>query len=272
MPGASTSTGTSPRLARPGPPLRRLPLGRPPALRARVAPGGPAHQAAASRRDDLVPPGALAGRRLERCGPARRAPLRPPDGAPRQAGRARLPPRHRDAVAEPHPAGHQRLRGRARGGALSPAPPAATRGRSARSRPARASLRRDGAPGDWTHRPRAGAGGGRRGGRRGGLPPPGRAAPRRAPRALLPDARVGPRRRGRPPGRAAACLAGVAGLPGAQLAARVALPDRHQRVPGHHRAPPQARPAARPRDGGRSAGGAGAPLVEAVWWSRTPTS
>ena len=78
---------------------------------------------------------------------------------------------------------------------------------------------------------RAGAARRRPRGRRGRVPAPRRALPRRAARALLPDARLGPRRRGRPAGRAAARLARAGALRGPQLAALVALHDRHQHLP-----------------------------------------
>ncbi len=73
--------------------------------------------------------------------------------------------------------------------------------------------------------------------RRGRFRPPARTAPRRAARALLPHARVGARRRGRAAGRAPARLAGAAPFRGAQLSARLAVPDRDQRLPERHRAP-----------------------------------
>ena len=89
---------------------------------------------------------------------------------------------------------------------------------------------------------------------------------RELPRALLPHARLGPRRRGRPPGGAAAGLARAAPVRGAQLAALVALPDRHQHVPRRDRATAQAGAPGRLRPGRRSPRGApGEPLVESVW-------
>ena len=81
--------------------------------------------------------------------------------------------------------------------------------------------------------------------------------PGRAARALLPDARLGPRRRGRAPGRAAAGLARPGPVRGAQLAALVAVHDRHQHLPERDRAAPQARAADRLRPGHRSARRAG---------------
>ena len=101
--------------------------------------------------------------------------------------------------------------------------------------------------------------------RRGRLRAPGRAPPRRAPRPLLPDARLGPRRRGRAAGRAAARLARPPPLRGPKLPALLAVPDRHQQLPEADRAPAQAgaagrlRPAADPHDATRQ------PLVESVW-------
>ena len=80
-----------------------------------------------------------------------------------------------------------------------------------------------------------------------------RALPRRAARALLPHARLGARRRGRAAGRAAARLARAGALRGPQLAALLALPDRHQHVPDGDRAAAQARAAARLRAGRRPA-------------------
>ena len=87
--------------------------------------------------------------------------------------------------------------------------------------------------------------------RRRRLRPAGGAPPRRAARPLLPDARLGPRRRGCPAGRAAARLAGAAPVRGPQLAAVVAVHDRHQRVPEGDRAAAQARASDRLRAGGR---------------------
>ena len=67
--------------------------------------------------------------------------------------------------------------------------------------------------------------------RRAGLPPTGRAVPARTPRALLPDAGIGPGRRGRAAGDAAGRVAGPRGVRGAGLAAHVAVPHRHQPLP-----------------------------------------
>ena len=68
--------------------------------------------------------------------------------------------------------------------------------------------------------------------RRVDLPGGGRAAPPRAARALLPDAGVLRRGGGRRPGDAAAGLAGARPLRGRHAGAGLALPDRHQRLPG----------------------------------------
>ena len=81
------------------------------------------------------------------------------------------------------------------------------------------------------------------------LRPADRALPRRAARPLLPDARLGARRRGRAPGGAAARLARAGALRGPQLAALVALHDRHQHLPERDRAAAQARAADRLRAG-----------------------
>ena len=81
----------------------------------------------------------------------------------------------------------------------------------------------------------------------------GRAVPRRAPGALLPDARLGPGRRGRAAGCADQRVARAAALRGPQLAALVALQDRDQRLPQADRAPAQARAADRLRPAGRPA-------------------
>ena len=107
---------------------------------------------------------------------------------------------------------------------------------------------------------------GRPGGQRARLRAPGRALPPGAARALLPDARLGPRRRGRAAGRAAARVARAGALRGPQLAALVALHDRHEHLP---------EPASRAGPSGccrsttaRSSDphdGAGQPLVESVW-------
>ena len=90
-----------------------------------------------------------------------------------------------------------------------------------------------------------GAGRGRR-----GVPGADRAAPPRAPGALLPDARIVPGRRGRPPGHAAGRLAGPRRVRGARLAPHLALPDRHQPVPQHA----ARRPAGAPPRSGTSPG------------------
>ena len=60
--------------------------------------------------------------------------------------------------------------------------------------------------------------------------------PPRAARALLPDARLPARRRGRAPGRAAAGLARARPLQGPRRPARLALQDRDQRQPRPARA------------------------------------
>ena len=92
-----------------------------------------------------------------------------------------------------------------------------------------------------------------------------RALPRRAARALLPHARLGAGRRGRGPGGAAARLARAGRVRGPQLAAFVALHDRHQCLPEGDRAPAQARAARRPRPVGRPGETPGVPLLESVW-------
>ena len=101
--------------------------------------------------------------------------------------------------------------------------------------------------------------------RRGRVRAAGRALPGRAPRPLLPDARLGPRRRGRAPGGAAARLARAGAVRGPQLAALVALPiatntclDAIERRPKRV-LPIDYGPAADPHDG------PGEPLVESVW-------
>ena len=78
-----------------------------------------------------------------------------------------------------------------------------------------------------------------------------RAPPRGAARPLLPHARLGRGRRGRAPGDAAARLARAAAVRGPQLAARLALQDRDQRLPERDRAAAQARAADRLRAGRR---------------------
>ena len=82
---------------------------------------------------------------------------------------------------------------------------------------------------------------------------PARALPPRAARALLPDARLGLRRRRRAAGRVAARLARARALRGPQLAALVALHDRHQHLPDPDPAPAEARAAGRLRPGDRPA-------------------
>ena len=74
-----------------------------------------------------------------------------------------------------------------------------------------------------------------------------RAAPPRTARALLPDARLRPGRRGRAAGRAAAGMARPRPLRGPQLHALLAVPDRDQHLPGHDLPAPEARAADRPR-------------------------
>ena len=110
--------------------------------------------------------------------------------------------------------------------------------------------------------------------RRGRVPQPRRAPPLRAARPLLPDARLGSRRRGRAPGRPAAGVARAAPVRGAQLASLLALPDRHQRLPGPDRAAAEAGAAGRLRPGRRSARRPRRrptqPLVETVWMEPYP--
>ncbi len=84
-------------------------------------------------------------------------------------------------------------------------------------------------------------------GRRGRLPGARGALPRRAARARLPDARLRPRRRGRDAGRAAARLARAPPLRRPQRAEVVAVPDRHQHLPGPDQEAPQEGAADRPR-------------------------
>ena len=73
-----------------------------------------------------------------------------------------------------------------------------------------------------------------------------RPVPGRAAGALLPDARLGPRRRGPGAGDPGARLAGLRRVRGPRVAADLAVPDRHQRVPagaGEPRAAGRCRPA-----------------------------
>ena len=86
-----------------------------------------------------------------------------------------------------------------------------------------------------------------RGGDENAFARPARAVPGRAARALLPDARLGARRRGRAAGRIAARLARTRKVRGPQLAAVVALHDRHQHLPEPDRAAPETRAAGRLR-------------------------
>src|SRR5262249_58036146 len=67
--------------------------------------------------------------------------------------------------------------------------------------------------------------------RRNGVRKAGGAASRGALRPLLPDARLGPGRRGRRPGVSARGLAGPRQLRGPELAAGLALPRDNQRLP-----------------------------------------
>ena len=84
-----------------------------------------------------------------------------------------------------------------------------------------------------------------------GLPRGHRPLPARAARALLPDARLRARRRGPRAGDLPARLALVPRLRGPVLAAHLALPDRHQRLP-HRAGQPQPAAAARPGSGAPS--------------------
>ena len=93
--------------------------------------------------------------------------------------------------------------------------------------------------------------------RRAGIRADRRAVPRRAQCALLPDARLAARRRGRAPGCAAACLAGDRPLRRPQLAALLALFDLHQHLPELARGPQEARPPDRLRSADRPRGRAG---------------
>src|SRR5215211_4781627 len=77
----------------------------------------------------------------------------------------------------------------------------------------------------------AGPAGAGRGGRAGVLGA-GRAAPAGAARALLPDARVVRGRRGRGAGDVPARLAAAGDVRGAVDVPGLAVPDRHQRLPG----------------------------------------
>src|SRR5439155_23089278 len=81
--------------------------------------------------------------------------------------------------------------------------------------------------------------------------PADRALPFRAARPLLPDARLGPGRRGRAAGDAAARLARAAPLRGSQLAAQLAVQDRDQRLPEGDRAAAEAGASDRLRARGR---------------------
>src|SRR4030095_12544247 len=69
-------------------------------------------------------------------------------------------------------------------------------------------------------------------GRRAGVLGAGGAAPARAARALLPDARVVRGRRGRRAGDVPPCLAAAGDLRGAGDVPGLAVPDRHQSLPG----------------------------------------
>ena len=79
-----------------------------------------------------------------------------------------------------------------------------------------------------------------------------RAAPRRADRVLLPDARLAVRGRGRRAGDAHPRLAGLRPLRGPRGAALVALPHRDERLPRHA----ERQGAPRPSDGSRARAGA----------------
>src|SRR5262249_41832858 len=87
----------------------------------------------------------------------------------------------------------------------------------------------------------AGTSPGRRPGR---VPAPRRALPPGAPAPLLPDARLAPRRRGPRPGDAAARLARARPVRRTHLLARLALPDRYQRLPRRSRPPRASTPGA----------------------------
>ena len=99
------------------------------------------------------------------------------------------------------------------------------------------------------------------------------APPRAAPRPLLPDARLGPRRRGRAAGRTAPRLARPRPVRRPQLAPVVALHDRDQRLSEGDRTAAQARASDRLRPGGRSARRPGASRSSSrCGSSRIPTS
>src|SRR5262245_13362085 len=87
--------------------------------------------------------------------------------------------------------------------------------------------------------------------RRGRLRAPDRAVSRRVAGALLPDARLRSRRRGRAPGGASAGLAWVAAVRGQKLASLMALPHRHERLPDDDRATAETSLADRLRSGER---------------------
>ena len=91
----------------------------------------------------------------------------------------------------------------------------------------------------------------------GGLRRAGRAAAAGAAAALLPDARLLPRRRGRRAGDAAPRVARRGPVRGAQLAADLALHRRHQRLPARDRAARAAAGPGRPGAGRRPGGRAG---------------
>src|SRR3954464_14933722 len=107
---------------------------------------------------------------------------------------------------------------------------------------------------------------------------PRRPVPGRAARPLLPHARLAARRRGRHAGGAAEGVARPRALRGAQLAALVALHDRHQHLPQCDRPPAEAGPAGRLRPRGRPAppparprrapapqAARGGPIAKSVW-------
>ena len=110
---------------------------------------------------------------------------------------------------------------------------------------------------------------GARGGR--GRLPRARGALSRAPAgALLPDARLAPRLRGRAAGDAAARLARPRGLRGGAEPAPLALPDRHQRLHRPARQALQAGPASGRADVVGPGAGPGHPAYDAPWLEPYP--
>ena len=206
----------------------------------------------------------------------RDSPVRGPQHGRRQVNRGRLQAlRRRARRAGPGRAGVLRRRAATRRSAGGPRPTTTcsrSRWRRSAGTATRAATSTTSASGDLCDArrgalPRSGA---RR--RRGRVSPAGRAAPRRAQRALLPDARLPARRRGCTAGGAAARVARPLRVPAGRADPPMAVPDRDERVPrrGVAAAPARAH-AGRPCTGRRRRAARARRSWSPPGWSRTRT-